>query len=461
VIRPGDVAVTGTATGREGPEPVAVQSVTVNGTAAALTRTPGSVTVGFTATVPMPAWVPTATITAAAVDELGFRAGASVTVRMGGGWIGSWSELYSDNDYLYMLDVALNADGRLEVVGTNQQGGGTVWHTWQTQPNGAWAGSWSELYTDNDNLYMLAVGRNADGRLEVFGANLSGHILHTWQTQASNGWAGSWSELYTDNILGMLAVGRNADGRLEVFGANRSSNIWHTWQTQANNGWAGSWSELDSPNVYMLRVASNADGRLELVVLDEGGKIWHTWQTQPNGAWVGSWSELVSSAFMQPGGISVVSNADGRLEVFGLALLTKPGYVAIVHTSQVEPNGPWGGSWSQLPLMTDSLGDPISVFTFAAAQNGDGRLELVAMAADSSMWHIRQTEPGTWDGATWNKFYGGNDNLGDLYMARNADGRLEVFGIKPTKSAGAGSIWHTWRDWGVPFEATTTGTVPS
>ena len=33
------------------------------------------------------------------------------------------------------------------------------------------ADGWAELYSDSDNLRMLDVGRNADGRLEVFGVN--------------------------------------------------------------------------------------------------------------------------------------------------------------------------------------------------------------------------------------------------------------------------------------------------
>jgi hypothetical protein len=100
--------------------------------------------------------------------------------RAGWSWAGSWSELYTDKDQLAMLDVARNADGRLEVFGVNGQG--HIWHTAQTQPGGPWAGSWSELYTDKDNLSSLRVAANADGRLEVFGVNAQGHIWHTWQT---------------------------------------------------------------------------------------------------------------------------------------------------------------------------------------------------------------------------------------------------------------------------------------
>jgi hypothetical protein len=88
-----------------------------------------------------------------------------------------WSELYSDNDHLARLKVIPNADGRLEVIGINEQG--RIWHTWQTAPNGGWAGSWSELYSDNDHLASLEVKPNADGRLEVIGINEQGRIWRT------------------------------------------------------------------------------------------------------------------------------------------------------------------------------------------------------------------------------------------------------------------------------------------
>jgi hypothetical protein len=468
IIRPGNLTVTGTAAGRSGPEPVAIQSVTVNGTAATLTRSPGSLTVGFTATVRMPAWVPTSTITATAVDDLGSRTAASVTVRMGGGWVGSWSELYSDNDYLFMLDVAPNADGRLEVVGTNGQGGGTVWYTWQTQPGAAWVGSWSELYTDNDILDMPAVARNADGRLEVFGVPSQGTVWHTWQTQPGGAWVGSWSELYDNDalVLPWIKVAANADGRLEVFGAGGDDHIWHSWQTQPGGAWVGSWSELytnDALALFYIKVAANADGRLEVFGAGNDSHIWHTAQTQP-GSWDGgTWSMVPGN---QPAGgnydgFRVASNADGRLELFVTADDTY-----IWHSLQAKP-GSWDGGWSQLPAITDDVFGTVSVVSFAVAQNGDGRLELVAYAppgnaGNNQIWHIRQTEPGTWEGATWNKFYSDNDRVQFLYMGRNADGRLEVFGINPDRPVwGAGSIWHTWRDWDVPFEGTPTGTVPS
>jgi hypothetical protein len=85
-----------------------------------------------------------------------------------------------------MLDVGRNADGRLEVFGVDGQG--HIRHTWQVAPNGSWLGSWLELYTDQDRLATLGVGRNADGRLEVFGVDPQSHIRHAWQTQPNAPW---------------------------------------------------------------------------------------------------------------------------------------------------------------------------------------------------------------------------------------------------------------------------------
>ena len=212
-----------------------------------------------------------------------------------------------------MLDVARNADGRLEVFGVNAQG--HIWHTWQTAPNNGWVGGWAELYTDNDSLTTLRVVANADGRLEVFGVNAQGHIWHTWQTAPNNGWVGSWAELYTDNDSphDRCGVARNADGRLEVFGINAQGHIWHTWQTAPNNGWVGSWAELytDSRQPgHAGRRQHNADGRLEVFGVNAQGHIWHTWQTAPNnGNWIGELA-LPAPGRAVPGGKRVVLVGD-------------------------------------------------------------------------------------------------------------------------------------------------------
>jgi hypothetical protein len=60
------------------------------------------------------------------------------------------------------------------VFGVNRARG--IWHTWQTRPNDGWVGGWFQLYSDEDELRMLNVASNADGRLEVFGVNATDRI---------------------------------------------------------------------------------------------------------------------------------------------------------------------------------------------------------------------------------------------------------------------------------------------
>jgi hypothetical protein len=40
----------------------------------------------------------------------------------------------------------------------------------------------------------------------------------------------------------------------------------------------------------------------------------------------------------------------------------------------------------------------------------------------------------------WEELYGSGDRLQNLRVRRNADGRLEVFGVGPDNR-----IWHTWQ----------------
>ena len=53
------------------------------------------------------------------------------------------------------------------------------------------------LPTCTTGLQGLAVGQNADGRLEVFGLAPDGSVQHTWQVAASGAWNGSWQPFYS------------------------------------------------------------------------------------------------------------------------------------------------------------------------------------------------------------------------------------------------------------------------
>jgi hypothetical protein len=72
---------------------------------------------------------------------------------------------------------------------------------------------------------------------------------------------------------------------------------------------------------------------------------------------------------------------DGRLELFGAV----PPQGWLLHTYQATPGGGWG-AWL-------SLGGNLSNGP-AVARNADGRLEVFAAGTDQTVWHIAQVSPG-------------------------------------------------------------------
>src|SRR5215469_452694 len=75
-----------------------------------------------------------------------------------------------------------------------------------------------------------------------------------------------------------------------------------------------------------------------------------------------------------------------------------------------------------------------------AARNADGRLEIFGINAGGQIFHTWQTAPSNGWVGQWQLLFSPGDNLAMLDVVSNADGRLEVFGVN-----GAGNIFHTWQ----------------
>jgi hypothetical protein len=194
-----------------------------------------------------------------------------------------------------------NQDGRLEVfvIGGSDQ---ALWHIWQTKPGGSW-GSWFSSggpQHANPSISRSTVQKNADGRLEVFlmideadepfGTNQFATIWHIWQTAPNGPWS-SWASLGspTQGNRSAPSVRKNQDGRLEAFWIGSDGALWHIWQTRPGGTW-GTWNSLGTPTNSIQAqgdpcVAENADGRLEAFVVASDWTLWHTWQVTPGGNW--------------------------------------------------------------------------------------------------------------------------------------------------------------------------------
>src|SRR5262249_42762490 len=103
-------------------------------------------------------------------------------------------------------------------------------------PSDPWRDPWSgESRLPAAGVQLVAAGRNAAGRLEIFYAKTSG-MYHSWQTSAN---VGAWSAegLLSSDTPRQLAVGQNADGRLEIFYIT-DKGLYHVSQVSLNGAWA-------------------------------------------------------------------------------------------------------------------------------------------------------------------------------------------------------------------------------
>ena len=309
------------------------------------------------------------------------------------------------------IAVGRNADGRLEAF--VRGGDNALYHLWQTSPNGTWT-DWSSLggFLTSDPV----VASNADGRLEVFVRGGDNALYHLWQTSPNGTWS-DWAGM-GGTLTSNVAVGRNADGRLEAFVRGGDNALYHLWQTSPNGTWSD-WQGLGGTLSSDPAVASNADGRLEVFVTGTDNGLYHLWQTSP----LPNWSDWEGLGGTLTSMLAVGRNADGRLEAF-----VRGGDNGLYHLWQTSPNGTWS-AWEGLGGTLTS--DP------TVGSNRDGRLEVFVRGSDNALYHRWQTSPnGTWaDWAGLGGFLTGNVALGS-----NADGRLEAF-----VRGGDNSLFHLWQ----------------
>ena len=182
-------------------------------------------------------------------------------------------------------------------------------------------------------------------------------------------------------------VAQNKDGRLELFVVGDDGHLHVLAQGAPNGGWWERWVDLGAgppgglPGDPVL--ARNLDGRLEVFVRGGDGRVQHRWQKTAGGALTRNWASLGGALARGP---AVARNRDGRLELFGLA-----GDGDVWRLAQNEANGSWWAEWERVGEGPAGgvNGDLI------VASNQDGRLELFARSGDGSVHRRRQTSPGS------------------------------------------------------------------
>jgi hypothetical protein len=127
----------------------------------------------------------------------------------------------------------------------------------------------------------------------------------------------------------------------------------------------------------------NKDGRLEIFFIDDGGQLYNRYQSKAllN---VSGWSDWVSlrspkGGFLSQAAVSIISNADGHLEVFALGA-----------DGQLYHLQLWLSGWSDWVSLRSPKGGFLSQATVSIISNADGHLEVFALGADEQLYHSYQ-----------------------------------------------------------------------
>lgn len=283
----------------------------------------------------------------------------------------------------------------------------------------------------------IATEVNENGLFELF-VLLDDEVYTSRQTGTEREWT-EWEGLPGADGEA-IAVGRNEDGRPEVFVTDPSKGTYHnrrktTAESPADTvEWDG-WRPLaDEPlSGETVAVAPNGDGRLEAFVTDPATGTFHTKQTSRNGT---TWSDWERRGDQAGDEIVVERSAEERLHVFllkhaddgdGLTTAEKEFRSGVHHTWQLEPDGDAWADWHRRGR--------VNGHSLAVGENDDGRFTAFLVRDDDTPLTIQQTgfEDTEWE-ETWNELSYPEDfevlhrpKAKSLAVGRDAGGRLHVF----------------------------------
>jgi hypothetical protein len=293
------------------------------------------------------------------------------------------------------LAAGVHNDGRIEMFAVTPAGG--ITNRYETAPNGSWSG-WSDFspakgFGFAGRTSSVAIGRHADGRIEVFAVMSDGSVQNRFETTADGAWSG-WNVFAPAQSARALTVGPHADGRMELFAVTPTGRISNRCETAPNGAWSG-WNEFGPHGVTdSVGAIGHADGRLEVFAVMSDGSMRSRSEGAANGPW-SEWSVYGPTGGVNgngaPGTVTAGVHQDGRVEVFAIT----PGG-GIRNRFETAPGAAWSG-WG------DGFGPAGAVTAASATRHADGRMEVFAVAADGSVWNrFEAVANGAW--SEWNAF---------------------------------------------------------
>jgi len=128
---------------------------------------------------------------------------------------------------------------------------------------------------------------NCDGRLEDFRYSASASLEHRWQTSPGGSWSG-WASLGGALLFGDIALFRNADCKIEVFGTGTNHQVYDTWQTAPSAGPWHTWASIGGFATSAPWPAIDTAGDPGVCVFGSDNNIWCNLHTSPGSSpWTG------------------------------------------------------------------------------------------------------------------------------------------------------------------------------
>jgi hypothetical protein len=303
---------------------------------------------------------------------------------------------------------------------------------------------WLTCKFGTGNQISVGVYRDDDSmsRMGLFRVGVDGKLWHSFQRRTCvmrndldhpmpshpvtfDHWS-HWQRIGEDRDISRFKVVTDSEGRLVVIAKGKDNLLFLMRGT--DEIWSP-WTDLGI-EAGDFHAAQNANGSLELVAFRRVGTAWTlasaTEQPVITGTF-GRWTDRTRP--LQPGNVDAKRDKNGHVHVF-------------FRTSDGKLHHIWKtDQWSGPRTVSDK-----PVRTFEVHANEDGRLELfVLRPSDDGIYHSWVTSsqvngtwgaPGTWSG--WARF--GTVQFNSMTVARNGDGRLEVFGVDV-----AGRVRNTWQ----------------
>ena len=280
------------------------------------------------------------------------------------------------------IAVGKNADGRLELIyiGTDSK----LFRIAQPQA-GQFDWSPSSSKFDGQEAKQVAVVLDPIGRLAIFYVGIDDRIffdlqkmpgVDQWQGAAPLGKDSNGNYLTAKKV----AVARNANNSnlLELFYVGHNDGLYHATQQSTDIGdWDTGDKRMTRDTVSDITIAANEDGRLEIFYIDTTGRLFHDWYTTTEKQ--STWSGPARFPGAKARQVSVARNDDGRLEMMYTGTDNN-----LYHNWQVAPNSTWVG---ETPFPGDTGKEIV------ALMNSRGSLESWYIGTNQHLYHSFQTLP--------------------------------------------------------------------